>query len=89
MDATTATQWTRDAILMAFWLGGPLLTVGLVVGLVVGAMQTMTQLNDPVVGLVPRLLAIAAAIFALAPWMAATWGTFAARLIESLPDYLL
>ena len=39
-------------------MGGPLLAVALLVGLVVGVGQTLTQLHEPVVAHVPRLVAV-------------------------------
>jgi flagellar biosynthesis protein FliQ len=73
---------------MALVLGAIPLLVALVVGVLVGIGQTLTQLNEPVVGLVPRLVAVLAAVLLTLPWLIATWVAYAARLVESLPDRL-
>jgi len=88
VDLTHVIDWSREALRMALLLGGPLLGVALVVGLVVGVLQTLTQLHEPVVGLVPRLLAIFLVLLALLPWLLGRWLSFAVDLIGSIPDLL-
>ena len=61
MELAQVIDWSREALRMALVLGGPPLGVALVVGLVVGIAQTLTQLHEPVVGLVPRLIAVVSA----------------------------
>ena len=73
---------------MALLLGGPALLAALVIGLVVGIGQTLTQLHEPVVGLVPRLVAVLLVVLAALPWLLACWVGYASDLIGSLPDRL-
>ena len=53
-----------------------------------GVAQTLTQLHEPVVGLVPRLIAVVLVVLAALPWLLGRWSMFAVRLIESIPDRL-
>ena len=85
MDMSTALDWSREALRTALVLGGPALLTALVVGLVIGALQTMTQLHEPTIGLIPRLVAVALAVLALLPWMIDRWVAFAVELIENIP----
>jgi flagellar biosynthesis protein FliQ len=80
--------WSREALRMALLLGGPLLAVALVVGIVVGIGQTLTQMHDPVVGLVPRLVAVLLAALVALPWLLGRWVAYAAELIASIPERL-
>jgi flagellar biosynthetic protein FliQ len=50
-------------------VGGPLLGTLMVVGLVVGVLQATTQVNDPAVGFVPRILALMLVVWGLGGWM--------------------
>ena len=50
MNESLVIDTSREAIMVALWLGGPLLLVALVAGLVVGIGQTVTQMHEPVVG---------------------------------------
>ena len=56
MDMTHAIDWSRQALRMSLLLGGPLLAAALLVGLLINVGQTLTQLHEPVVGLIPRLV---------------------------------
>jgi flagellar biosynthesis protein FliQ len=85
MDTSFVIDWSREALRMALVLGGPLLALALVVGLVVGVGQTLTQMHEPVVGLVPRLLAVMVAVLVLMPWLISRWVGFTGPLIESIP----
>ncbi|MFO0950599.1 MAG: flagellar biosynthetic protein FliQ [Isosphaeraceae bacterium] len=85
MDTTLVVDWTREAIRLSLLMGGPLLAVALVVGLVVGVGQTLTQLHEPVVAQVPRLIAVTVALLLLLPWLAGQWVGFTGPLVESIP----
>ena len=81
-------DWSREALLMSLRLGGPLLLVALVVGLVVNVGQTLTQLHEPVVGLIPRIAAVALVLLLILPWLLDRWVAFARDLIGSIPGLL-
>ena len=68
--------------------GALALAAALVVGLVVGALQAMTQMHDPVVGQVPRLLAVSLAVLVVMPWLLSRWIAFAVEMIGSIPERL-
>jgi len=88
MDLTHVIDWSREALRMALLLGGPLLAAALVAGLVVNVLQTLTQLHEPVVGLVPRLVAVLVVLLAILPWLVGRWVSFTVDLIGSIPDLL-
>lgn len=50
-------------------VGGPLMLLLLVTGLVLGVLQSATQIQDPAVGAVPRLLALLGLLVTMGPWM--------------------
>jgi flagellar biosynthesis protein FliQ len=83
MDPALVLDWSREALRVALLLGAPALAAALVVALVVGALQTMTQMHEPVLGLVPRLVAVLVAVLAVLPWLLDTWVTFAVRVMGS------
>ena len=88
MDASHAIDWSREALRMALVLGGPLLAVALLVGLIISVGQTMTQLHEPVVGLIPRLVVVTLVLLAILPWMINRWVSYAVNLIGSIPSLL-
>jgi flagellar biosynthetic protein FliQ len=88
MDLNNAIDWSRESLRMALILGGPLLAAALLVGLLIGIAQTLTQLHEPVVAMVPRLLAVALVLFLILPWLLGRWVSFAVDLIGSIPDLI-
>jgi type III secretion HrpO family protein len=69
----------RDALLLALSLSLPVVAIAATVGLVVAALQAATQIQDPTVSHLPRLLAVVGALVLLAPWMGHEIGAFAER----------
>ncbi len=88
MELAQVIDWSREALRMALMLGGPLLAVALVVGLIVGVGQTLTQMHEPVVGQVPRLIAVLVVALIALPWLLGRWVAYAVDLIGSIPDRL-
>jgi flagellar biosynthetic protein FliQ len=48
----------RDALVLLLELSGPVLLVGLVVGLLVSMFQAVTQINESTLVFIPKLLAV-------------------------------
>jgi flagellar biosynthesis protein FliQ len=88
MEMTHAIDWSREALRMILLLGGPLLAAALVIGLLVNVGQTLTQLHEPVVGLIPRLVGVALVLLLILPWLLSRWVSFAVELFRSIPDLI-
>lgn len=88
MDMDLVVTWSREALRMALVMGGPLLLTALVVGLIVGVGQTLTQMHEPVIGLVPRVVAVLVVVLIALPWLLSTWVAYTVNLISTLPDRL-
>ena len=58
----------------------PIVAVAAVVGMVVAALQAASQIQDPTLAHLPRLLAVAVALVVLGPWMGRELGAFAERM---------
>jgi flagellar biosynthetic protein FliQ len=77
-------DWSREALRMAFLLGGPPLLAAIAVALLVGCIQTVTQMHEPVVAQLPRQAAVLLVVLLALPWMLGTWLHYAQGLIRSL-----
>jgi flagellar biosynthetic protein FliQ len=76
----------RQAIELAFMLSLPMLLAGLVAGILVSMFQTVTSIQDSVLGFIPRALAIFV-VFALTfPWMLRMMSGFSRQLLMRLPE---
>ena len=69
MDAQEAIDLGREAIRACMMIGGPILIISLLVGLALGMMQAMTQVQDQTVSFVPKLLIVMVAIAVCLPWL--------------------
>lgn len=73
----------REAVLVALAISAPPLAAALVVGLVAGALQAVTQIQDHALGAVPRLLTVLAVVGIAAPWMGAQVVRFGQACIDA------
>jgi flagellar biosynthesis protein FliQ len=70
----------REGILLALLLAAPLLVAALAAGVLAGLVGAFTQIQDPAVGLVPRVAAVGIAIVMFAPSIARQLEVFASKL---------
>jgi flagellar biosynthesis protein FliQ len=70
----------RDGVLLALWLAAPLLVAALLAGILTGLAGAFTQIQDPAVGLVPRVAGVGVALVVFAPSIAHQLAAFASRL---------
>ena len=85
MTTDTAIELFRNAAMLALVLCGPLLLAALAVGLVMGLIQALTQVQDPSLTFVPRLLALTLVLLLLLPWGLSLLTEYAADLIRGIP----
>lgn len=80
MPIATLLQHGQEALLLVVVLSLPLVGVAALVGLIVAAFQAASQIQDPTIAHLPRLLAVIAALALLAPWMGHQIAAFAERV---------
>lgn len=76
------------ALEITLMLAGPLLLVALITGLIVGAFQAATQINEMTLSFIPKLLAMALAMVAAGPWMLKVLISYTRELFESIPSLI-
>ena len=87
MTPEFAIQIIREALLTAFWLALPLLTVGFVMGIFVSLIQIVTSIQDTAFSAIPRLLAFLAAFMLALPWMLQRLSAYTAGILGDLSRY--
>jgi flagellar biosynthetic protein FliQ len=70
----------RDGLWTAVVVAGPLLLIALVVGLVIGFLQALTQIQEMTLVFVPKMAAIFIGGILLLPFMIATLSDYMERL---------
>ena len=64
-----ATELVRHMLVLTLLVAAPVLAVGLIVGLIISLLQAVTQIQEQTISLIPRLIAMAACLALLLPWM--------------------
>ena len=59
----------QQALMTTLTLIAPILLVAILLGLLIGVLQAMTQVQDQTVAFVPKILAMAAVLVACLPWL--------------------
>jgi flagellar biosynthetic protein FliQ len=76
------------ALLVTAKLAGPFLIVVLAVGVVIGLLQSVTQLQEQTLTFVPKLIGSAIVIAVSGNWMLASLVEFSRELMNSVPALL-
>ncbi len=69
INITDAVDLLRNAILMTLIIVGPILLIGMAIGLIISLVQAVTQIQEQTLSFVPKLVAMAVALAIVAPWM--------------------
>jgi type III secretion HrpO family protein len=83
MPPAMLVQHAQQALLLVVAVSVPVLAVAAVVGLFTAALQAATQIQDPTLAHLPRLVAVVAAIALLGPWMGHEVAVFAQQMFAA------
>ncbi|HVA37777.1 MAG TPA: flagellar biosynthesis protein FliQ [Candidatus Dormibacteraeota bacterium] len=78
----------REAMWVVLLVTGPALIFGLVVGLVISVFQAVTQIQEPTLAFIPKILAVGIAILLFGPFMLAIMTDFMSNVISNVGMYL-
>ncbi len=73
------------ALEMALTLAAPLLLAALLPGVIIGAFQAATQINEMTLSFIPKLVVMALTLAIAGPWMLRTLVEYTRELITSIP----
>ena len=86
MTPNTVMNLGTTALEVTLMLSLPLLLAALVTGVVVGAFQAATQINEMTLSFIPKLLVLALVVSLAGPWMLHTMVEYTRELILSIPQ---
>ena len=78
----------RDMFVATLKLGGPILFVALVIGVVVGILQAVTQVQEMTLTFVPKIIGIGLTILVCGSWMLRSLVSFAEELFIRIPQFV-
>ncbi len=76
---------TRDAIVTALMIAAPMLLIALGVGLVIGILQSVTQIQEQTLTFVPKLVLVGGAFIVGMPWLMQILIKFTTQIIRGIP----
>ena len=88
MNPQAAIDLAREAIWTSLLIGSPVLLAGLAVGLVIGLLQALTQIQEQTVAFVPKIVAMALVFGLTLPWLIAQMLQYSTNLISGIPGRL-
>ncbi len=86
MNQDVVVNLAMQAMQLALKLGGPILIVGLVIGLGVSVFQAVTQIQEQTLAFIPKIIGLAIVILVAGPWMLGQLLVYTAQLWSSIPS---
>ena len=88
MSQDTVVHLATQAMTLAVEVAGPMLLVGLIIGLVVSIFQAVTSIQEQSLSYIPKIVALGVLIVVLGPWMLGLLVTYAQNLYTSIPQLI-
>lgn len=88
MSPQEATDLARQAVNVALILGAPVLISGMIVGLAIGLLQAMTQVQEQTVSFLPKLVVMVLVLTLTLPWLIGEMVRYSHDLIVNIPNTL-
>lgn len=88
MNEATLISLGRDAIVTVLLVSGPMVGLGLLVGLVVSLLMATTQIQEQTLAFVPKILAVFVAMLVFGSWMMRVMLDFAQRVLGNLTAFI-
>ena len=88
MDQDTVINLATKAMTLAIEVAGPMLLVGLVIGLVVSIFQAVTSIQEQSMSFIPKIIGLGVIIVVLGPWMLDQLVNYAQNLYMSIPSLI-
>lgn len=84
MDEMQVIDIGRDAVWTMLKVSGPILIVGLVVGLTISVFQTLTHIQEMTLTFIPKITAVFTSLILFMPWMLAQLSEFMMRIMDKI-----
>lgn len=88
MSDADVTEIAMQTMIVAAKVSAPVLLTALLVGFMISLFQAATQIQEPTLSFVPKMIAVAIALLVTGNWVLSELVTFTDQLFESLPRLL-
>ncbi len=86
MTLGMALQITRDGVLELLVIAGPLLLIGMAVGLIIAVLQATTSIQEQTLTFVPKIAAILVGLILLGPFLLNSLVGYTVRLFRMIAN---
>lgn len=86
MSTEAAIDLLKQVVLFALYIVSPFLVVMLLIGLVTSLVQSVTSIQEQTLTFAPKLLALAALLVVLAPWLLRALSEFAISCLSRMAN---
>lgn len=86
MTQDTVVNLATQAMELALKIAGPVLILGLIIGLLVSIFQAVTSIQEQSLSFIPKVVGVAVLIVVLGPWMLDQLVAYAQNLYMSIPS---
>jgi flagellar biosynthetic protein FliQ len=88
MNQDTVVNLATQAMVLALKIAGPILLLGLIIGLLVSIFQAVTSIQEQSLSFIPKIVGVAVLIVVLGPWMLDQMVAWAQNLYMSIPSLI-
>lgn len=88
MEQGLVIDLAQSALMTTLMVAAPMLGLGLLVGLTVSIFQATTQISEPTLAFVPKIIAVLGAIIIFGPWMLTTVVEFTENLFVNMNQFI-
>jgi flagellar biosynthetic protein FliQ len=88
MNQDTVVSLATQAMMLSLKIAGPMLLLGLIIGLLVSIFQAVTSIQEQSLSFIPKIVGVAVLIVVLGPWMLDQLVGYAQNLYLSIPSLI-
>ncbi len=86
MNQDMVISLAMQAMMLTLKVGGPILVVGLAIGLMISIFQAVTQIQEQTLSFIPKVAGLAVVIIAIGPWMLGQLLIYTTELWAAIPS---
>ncbi|MDM7946199.1 flagellar biosynthesis protein FliQ [Oceanibaculum nanhaiense] len=84
MNPSDVIDVSREALVATLVICGPVMLIGLAIGLVIALFQALTHIQEMTLVFVPKIIVVFASLFVFMPFMLSTLLDFSATLVDRI-----
>jgi flagellar biosynthesis protein FliQ len=88
MNQDTVINLATQAMMLSLKIAGPILLLGLIIGLLISIFQAVTSIQEQSLSFIPKVIGVAVLIVVLGPWMLGQLVSYAQNLYLSIPSLI-